>query len=505
VLELIASKMGKRARTLCCHLKQVYGSPGASLRLPWPARDEALAGVTCISGIQSWQHPVQRLEVGGAIELDGSSRQVIAESLPGLRELQCRRFSGTTATLPATPLTALTSLHVCVMDAGLPCITAFAPCLRSLRIGEFAGGAWVELGKWGDLEALTGLQSLDLPRMDLDLPITAMLFLTRLTRLTHLALHFHPYEEMEETFTRVLSALPALSSIKIKGFRNFGPALGPVLQAMQLTRLELADDDAGEHWDGFPDVLAMMPLLAHLTLHGQAVIDLAELLGSAGSVPLGALELRSMGPGHLPAACDVLARTSELTTLVFTVEVGPDTPHCTLTAQQERRVCEALARNTRLQHLDLWVPAGASLASWLADVPGALTRLELCISRWEVTRSDLDALARLSRLTTLALIATATAYRGTKLLGAKDTWRGLCMEAVKKLPLLEEATLGAGQWTEEEVQRLLPPPEGLRRLHLYSPRQYYSRHLDAAIRRLEAFDVSVAVTTLDRGDVTRCL
>jgi hypothetical protein len=497
VLELIASKMGKRARTLCCHLKQVYGSPGASLRLPWPARDEALAGVSYISGIRSWQHPVQRLEVGGAIELDGSSLQVIAESLPGLRELQCRRFGRTTATSPATPLTALTSLHVCETEAGLPCIAAFAPCLRSLRIGEFAGGAWVELGKCVGLEALPGLQSLDLPRMDLDLPITAMLFLTRLTRLTHLALHFNPYERMEETFTRVLSALPALSSIKIKGFRNFRPTLGPVLQAMQLTRLELADgdDDAAGQGERFPDVLAMMPLLAHLTLHGQAVVDLAQQLGSAGSVPLGALELRSMGPEDLPAACDVLARTSELTALAFTVEVGPDTPHCTLTAQQERQVCEALARNIRLQHLDLWVPAGASLASWLADVPGALTRLKVVRPYSGLTQLDVGALGRLTRLTTLAVLVPGMAdHRGTELL-ARDAWRGQCIAAVRKLPLLEDVMLGEGGWTEEEVQRLLPPPERLKRLQVYAPHVYSAVQLDA-LRRLEAFGVDVFVTAL---------
>jgi hypothetical protein len=126
-------------------------------------------------------------------------------------------------------------------------------------------------------------------------------------------------------------------------------------------------------------------------------------------------------------------------------------------------------------------------------VPGALTCLKLYL-RVEVTPSDMDALARLSRLTTLALIADLSGRHG-KTVAPLARW-GLCMEAVRKLPVLEEASLGEREWSEEEVRRLLPPPERLKRLQLYAPLAYFAAlpaKLDAVIRRLETLDVDVVI------------
>jgi hypothetical protein len=141
---------------------------------------------------------------------------------------------------------------------------------------------------------------------------------------------------------------------------------------------------------------------------------------------------------------------SSLTKLKLSLEGFYD--HGDAQAMHSTMLAHALSRHTRLQHVDIRADLHA-FVPWLAGLPGLTCLVLHGVYNW-VREADLQLVGTLSGLSKLTLG------------DVQGGCRALCMETVRKLPLLEEVQLGyAGSaWTEEEVLMLLPPPERLRAL-----------------------------------------
>jgi hypothetical protein len=522
IVYTIAKLMGKRSRILCTTLRDLHGPPGATLNLsarkptrrllpPAPHEDPAIGAAPISSPaedapavpyqafIQAWQHPVKRLVLSredGCLDCAGCD--AITGHLPGLLQLECGRFYLAAAS-QFDAHAALTCLTIRCPDAtwGLHRVPYFAPHLRALNVTCTKGKAAVFVSRllWDNLKRLSSLSSLDLPiqiEAGGQLPDTY-----NLTSLTHLGLQLlqaavpEPVPDDEvHRFLQDLVEMPLLSSIKLHGFRLLGGSLGLALQALPLTKLDLKQDAPAGAAGAlsslahgcFPD-FSGMPLLEHLTLAGAPVIGSAELgsICSKGSTSLRALELLDIDHSQLQQARGLLDSFSALTKLGVKFTGAGCVGSGALKHNKELR--HALAQHTQLQHLEvcaslaLVVPCLASFSE--------LTRLDVVLRGTAVGKGDLRVVQRLATLRKLVL--GEYIERGC---------RGLCMEAVRQLPLLEEVELWCSEWGEREVQLLTPPPERLKRVRLgmTAPSWYVETQamLDV-VQQLEMYGVDVTV------------
>jgi hypothetical protein len=469
-LGIIARKMGKRARLLCSRLRSAYGSPGAVL---CPPAESAGASGECedlvplppsvASALRSWHHPqaVRRLVLAGII-LDGPACRTIAEALPALRELRCGDLDAACNNASEAPPvhTSLTRLHVAQHDRDdlLPLAT-FAPRLQALDISRIkAPTPPQEL--WGALASLRSLRSLDLPLHCRHLVDAASLprALQQLTGLTRLGLDIIDgavdgglAAEDAAVFTLAAAGLPQLASVRMVDFRALGRPLGPALQAMALTRLELEEVDvANEDFvpslaGCFPD-LSAMPRLQHLKLSGAAVVASGELLQACrgGSRSLRALELHALAWDVLPEACAVISHLPGLTMLSLEAEdwrLGlRDEASCD---GHYQLLSHALSLHPQLLHLEVTAEVHGFVPCLTALT--ALTCLQLRFELTGVAESELAVVGSLTGLKTLAL-------------GNVREFGRLCMEVVRKLPLLEDVQLGDDLWECAGLLELLVPP-----------------------------------------------
>jgi hypothetical protein len=487
--------MGKRARLLCSQLRTAFGSAGAVLKIqsyPAPAQVRGLTS-TPYDPIKSWPYPeaVRQLSMGLGADVDGPCWRAIAEALPHLRELRCSHFNLLAgSSLPTTPLTALTSLRVGYATGVLRMhsVAALAPLLRSLTVESIvhrldrkhdtaSGDAM-----WGALGSLRGLQHLHVQTLSGHLTTAAFpSAMQRLTALTHLGLLLRdvwvdprPSGAALQGFTRALVGLPLLASIALKDFSLLGESLGPALQAVRLlSRLEMSQQDyepdseleLEEQEEGLPDIagclpsISAMPLLKQLRLSGDAIMGSEEFwqLASGGSTSVDSVEVNTDNPKHMPAVCSMLSQLSGLTRLDLTLSGHYYGDHMEQHLEHNRILTHALSPYTQLQHLKIrthlhgYVPWLASLAE--------LTRLELSFVHRGLVVGDLQVLSSICSLRELDLGYIF-----------EDGGRVLCMEVVRKLPLLEDVRLGGdirgSPWTEEEVRMLLPPPERLKSVRI---------------------------------------
>jgi hypothetical protein len=474
-LEFVARKMGKRARLLCSRLRSLHGSPGAVLRPQptlYPRHDEATQTACMVAAIRSWQHreAVRRLVLDDTV-VDGPACCAITEVMPGLRELACRVLDparNSPAHVPIAAHTALTSL--CTTTAtDIAALATFAPRLQSLEVKETADTPEPEV-MWSALASLRALQHLELPLEGhhLYLPDAVPSAMQQLTGLTHLALRMTGSavdkgldEEDVLELTDAVAALPQLVSLKLAEFRALGAPLGPALQALRwLTRLDLKDaqwlrNKAHPSLTGcFPEISAM-PCLQHLTLSGERVVGSDDLLRACGggSTSLKALELLSVGRDVLPAACAVMSQNLPgLTMLNLQVWCWPPSPDELAFHEHDQLLTNALSRHPHLRHLEVQAEE-LGFVPWLTTLT-ALSCLELRFERSGLMReSELEVVGSLTSLKKLALGHV----------DAPGLW-GLCGEAARKLPLLEELEVRYNSWWGVALELLVPPPERLKRI-----------------------------------------
>jgi hypothetical protein len=512
VLLVIMKHMGKQARLLCNQLRSLYGSPGATLSPPETVlshRSSAATLSAILSTITSWRYPadVQKLlvpcvsgvkpsEATNPV-LDAASCSTLAAALPNLVELKCHSVFHASTTAPRssdaiTPLAALTSLDIQQLPQTLAPIASFAPNLRVLALeystynSEFPRHPYNVTppdrdSMWGTLLTLRSLQHLDLQVDATHLSSPAFPSTLRsLTGLTHLGLYVRGAlavgasvpERDVQALTRALPALPHLASVRLHNIRAFGGSLGSGLEALQGLRCldigehnfeyESEDDEPGlDVAAGCLPCVSALPYLESLKLCGHLLArhpsahELMQAMCGWGSTSLTALELVGMCAGRSTAgACHVLRRLPALRSLrmeLLSHEVlnDSDSEH-----NDTRCFQYALAPHTQLQHVALLAKLPCFMP-WLATLPGrsnALTELEVACSRAHELEHNLEVVARLSSLKKLVFGSD---------LQAKGACR-LCMEAVKKLPLLEDVALWSGEWSKEDVLMLLPPPERLR-------------------------------------------
>jgi hypothetical protein len=141
-----------------------------------------------------------------------------------------------------------------------------------------------------------------------------------------------------------------------------------------------------------------------------------------------------------------------------------------------------MAHFTQLQHVNIAAEAHG-FVPWLEGLPG-LTRLALQFLNAPVLESHMLLVGSLTALRQLAIrgLRTGSVCRP-------------CMEAVRKLPLLEALELGYTGWSEHAVQLLVPPPARLKRVLLVVPdiaTGKACKELDA-LQQLETYGVDVFV------------
>jgi hypothetical protein len=376
LLEMIAKKMGKRARLLCSKLCEAYGPPGALLRLDSASasleQPRAVLSPLCQSAIRAWRHPhaVRRLSLGEDVFLHGRSCCLIADALPNLLELSCGRIDpalGGPGITPSTTLTSLRGTTVYTMRSA----AAFAPNLRSLHIDSALPDSYwaADVEVWGAVSPLRSLQHLEVPvRLDQFTPPESFCAALRaLSGLTHLGLHHRaghgsevmPPEAME-AFIQALDGLPLLSSLKLRGLGCFGPSLGAALQARTLTSLHLEERSlpvaANASLSGcIPDISAMT-LLHHLTLTGRVVVAYSllvmrrgEPLRSVGSLALADVDVMCFGIER--AVLDCLPGLTSLRLESSKRGGGYLLAGHRETPQDTTQLVAVLSRQTRLQHL----------------------------------------------------------------------------------------------------------------------------------------------------------
>jgi hypothetical protein len=293
LLEIVARKMGKRARLLCTQLRQACGPPGAELRLeaaaaaPEEPNTYTFLSPLCSSIIQSWRQPVRCLVLGNDTIVDGRACHLITEALPNVLELSCGGFSPLLGAASTTPHISLTSVRA-ITAYNMHGCAAFAPNLCSLHIQTMLDDNYrsADAHTFSALTALTGLQRLEVPFNSylLTPPSSFCAAMRALTRLTHLGLHIDCWDvdhigshEMAQSFAQALAGLPLLSSLQLCGdISMLGPSLGAALQALRLTSLHLQhepfrnddEDPPPAHLAGLQPDISAMPLLRNLGLSG---------------------------------------------------------------------------------------------------------------------------------------------------------------------------------------------------------------------------------------------
>jgi hypothetical protein len=512
VLLTIAKKIGKRARLVCTKLHQAYGPPGAVLSLqphvPFTTKESLLQFTPYVSIIRSWRHPsaVRRLVLGSDTSFDGTSCSTIAEALPSLRELSCI-YSSFDPSLDCgaggiTPHTALTQLQLYMATPSMRSIPALAPNLRYLHIESytFSENEPSSSSVWSALASLSSLQHLELHVLEEQLSPAESFCnaMEVLTGLTHLGLHAIGGSVLQDghALIQALAALPHLASVTIFGVRMLAPILGAALQAMKLTALHLGDwmwADADTPDEGLPSlsgclpVISAMPGLEHLAISGELLgaSDALFQMYRGGSTSLRSLELQHMQWGQMLPACKMLAHLTGLTALsvqFYRCVEGGGQPAC-VTRTMLRHLGAALLRHPagQLQRLEILadlhglVPTVARLS--------ALTNLRLSFPVSGVLVSDLQGVGQLSSLKKMVL--------GPRF--SRPGCHELCMETVRKLPMLEDVELPRGEWTDEEVGILAPPPAQLRRVVLNRPWSASSSAIPelVSVRQLRSYGVDV--------------
>ena len=81
--------------------------------------------------------------------------------------------------------------------------------------------------------------------------------------------------------------------------------------------------------------------------------------------------------------------------------------------------------------------------------------------------------------------------------GSPEGHREQCMQAVRKLPLLEDVEVGLAAWSEEDLGLLLPPHERLKRLMLAWPVPFASLYQSSGTFVPIACEVASAVEQLE--------
>jgi hypothetical protein len=435
LLEIVARKMGKRARLLCTQLRQACGPPGAELRLEAaaaaPEEPEAAATYTFLSPlsssiIQSWRQPVRCLDLGDDTIVDGRARHLITEALPNLLELSCGGidpFRGASSTTPHTSLTSLRAITAYNMQS----VAAFAPNLRSLHIAGVLGNnsQSATADMFSALTLLPRLQHLEatFESFLLTPPSSFRAAMRALTALTHLGLDIDCWDdhgvaspEMLQSFAQALAGLPLLSSVRLCGtFRVLVPPLGAALQALSLTSLHVGHTPFSDYEEHppladlgglLPDISAM-PLLRHLGLSGcgafLAAYQRMLTVGAGDNGPLRSLELTGVPLSQLGMTCSMLEHLPGLTSLSLQVTD-------TLAGYQEQpqdtlRLADTLSTHTKLQHLTILAMNLHGFVPCLAGL-SALTHLVLSFSpAGELQRGDLQVVSMLTGLKKLTLYA----------------------------------------------------------------------------------------------------
>jgi hypothetical protein len=529
--------MGKRARLVCAKLRQHFGSPGASLKLPYKeewAQWQRQVLLAPQAGLQlqpsspvaePWKQSLRRL-VLTQVQLDAPGFQAVSEGLPALQELTCSTFNPMTSIATIPPHTALTSLTAGVSSEFLQFIATIAPRLQSLHVPHILRGHSISSSA-SSANALSALASFPSLRC-LDVTIIPSLLpsfastLQHLTALTHLGLDITDYPgeacspEASLQCTHALAGLRHLDSVKLFGFSALGPPLVPVLLALSLTRLELGEWFRG--WDGygalpdlngcFPDI-STMPLLQHLALYGEYVITPEHLqqLCSAGSVSLRALELRGMQFGDVPAVCHLLVKPLTALTLL-----GLKTDKCRsdhsehagyISPQNAELLSIALSCHPQLQDLQICADMD-SYAPFVAKLP-ALTLLKLRhhLRRTRMDDGDLRAIGKLTNLRALILSGDFgfgddddCSFEEDEECcdAAHDDRCRRCLETATSLPLLEVLKIRQAWWSEENWHLLVPPPARLKCVELLGEQRhgtYYTPDAESAMARLESYGVEV--------------
>ena len=512
--------------------------------------------------LHSWQHPVRRLVLEQGLVLDNRDCHTIATALPTLRELECwavrpselpgtaprntlarppigqasagtasssallslqGRQASTHDSIHICPHTTLTSLQVHALSSpNLHGIADFAPHLRSLRVEAPNQKEYLRcdptLQQDGPLASLRALQHLHLLVEGACLSASALpSALQQLTALTHLGLHLEEAsaaatipEADARSFVGALAALPLLATVRLVRFRQLGPTLGAALQALRLRRLELhAQDSEGVREQDlsaedlavlrgcFPDIGAM-PHLEHLTLAGELATcptALVQVFRGSVNTTVTSLELRHMlqfvaHPDAVSHSLDaMLSYLPSLTSLQLQLRWARNHE------QSQVLLAEVLAGRTQLQHLQLWW----GLSSFKLPMLPQLTALELCnqTSLEGLSSVTAQAIGSLCRLRKLTIGNTRGSHEEESFWERHFGW----LEAVRKLPLLEELRLLKGTaWTEAEVEALVPPPERLVRVvfgceTLHSYTLTLSQGLQA-LAQLESYGVDVAVADM---------
>jgi hypothetical protein len=479
----IVKLMGKRSRLLCTRTLSLYGSPGST--------------VSCgiLSTAKPWCYPVRRLVVH-------DWHPAWAAALPAVREIATKAMDP----IPDTPLAQLTSLQLKHAPTNPSAIPIFAPHLASLRLCEF-GNENSSLSGAPLLRAVLPLRTA-LQRLDMG-TTTALLgqpafpaALKQLTALARFGLNItdwleHPLKPAAaRRFTQALTALTHLSDVKIEGFRTLGKSLGPALQGLGLTSLALAEYQNAYDWHGdFPPdeeppkqrltgcipPICAMPGLQYLALRGELVTTSTEVwqLLFVGSASLTALDFQDVCPENLVALLGhTLGRFPALTKLGFSRRPNYDDCLC---GERGAGLSQALAHATQLQQLQVW----ANLTT-IPDLTShtALTSLELemgdCLGE-----EGLQAVGALASLKRLALRGHACDRDDG------SNWGMRMMEAVKKLPLLEELELLVYcTWREEDVLGLLPPRQHLKRVGIEAG-QKYCPWAPGAVQKFALYDVEL--------------
>jgi hypothetical protein len=272
---------------------------------------------------------------------------------------------------------------------------------------------------------------------------------------------------------------------------------GIASQALPLRCLELGEDIIpDEDEDGkdssaddlpcldpgcFPDFSAM-PCLQQLKLSGQLVLESEHLWqqGTAGSASLQVLELHDVGEYEFPEAFQMLSRCPALTRLNYHTCEQSDGA-----AMADPLAANTFSAHTQLQHLDI---TAFDEVPWLTRL-SALTCLELHCpyhTAAEVVEENLRVVGSLASVQKLRIHA----------LLRQPSSRRVCVEALGKLPLLEDVELEqGGDWSEDEVLQLLPPPASMKRMRLSThDRAGWRCWGPAAIDQFASYGLDIALT-----------